>query len=46
MAPPDSQRGGFVRLDGLHLVTAVSADVATNLDFFGRLLGLRLVWHV
>jgi len=45
MAPPDSQRRGFVRLDGLHHDTAISADVATNLDFFGRLLRLRLVWQ-
>jgi glyoxalase family protein len=34
-----------VRLDGLHHVTAITADVATNLDFYGRLLGLRLVWQ-
>src|SRR6185436_8341740 len=33
------------RLDGLHHVTAITADVATNLDFYGRLLGLRLVWQ-
>jgi glyoxalase family protein len=34
-----------VRLDGLHHVTAITADVAANLDFYGRLLGLRLVWQ-
>jgi len=34
-----------VRLDGLHHVTAITADIATNLDFYGRLLGLRLVWQ-
>jgi glyoxalase family protein len=33
------------RLDGLHHVTAITADVETNLDFYGRLLGLRLVWQ-
>ena len=33
-----------MRLDGLHHVTAITADVATNLNFYGRLLGLRLVW--
>jgi glyoxalase family protein len=32
-------------LDGLHHGTAITADVATNLDFYGRLLGLRLVWQ-
>jgi catechol 2,3-dioxygenase-like lactoylglutathione lyase family enzyme len=25
------------RLDGLHHVTAITADVATNLDFYARL---------
>jgi glyoxalase family protein len=34
-----------VRLDGLHHVTAITADITTNLDFYGRLLGLRLVWQ-
>ena len=34
-----------MKLDGLHHVTAITADVATNLDFYGRLLGLRLVWQ-
>jgi glyoxalase family protein len=34
-----------MRLDGLHHVTAITADIATNLDFYGRLLGLRLVWQ-
>jgi glyoxalase family protein len=33
------------RLDGLHHVTAITADVEANLDFYGRLLGLRLVWQ-
>jgi len=32
-------------LDGLHHVTAITADVDANLDFYGRLLGLRLVWQ-
>ena len=34
-----------MRLDGLHHVMAITADVATNLNFYGRLLGLRLVWQ-
>ena len=34
-----------MRLGGLHHVTAITADIATNLDFYGRLLGLRLVWQ-
>src|SRR6476646_9402628 len=45
MTPAGSQRRGVVRLDGLHHVTAITADITTNLDFYGRLLGLRLVWQ-
>jgi glyoxalase family protein len=34
-----------MKVDGLHHVTAITADVEANLDFYGRLLGLRLVWQ-
>jgi glyoxalase family protein len=34
-----------VKVDGLHHVTAITADVEANLDFYARLLGLRLVWQ-
>jgi glyoxalase family protein len=34
-----------VELEGLHHVTAITGDIDTNLDFYGRLLGLRLVWQ-
>ena len=34
-----------MRVDGLHHVTAITADVEANLDFYARLLGLRLVWQ-
>jgi glyoxalase family protein len=34
-----------MKLDGLHHVTAITADIDANLDFYGRLLGLRLVWQ-
>jgi catechol 2,3-dioxygenase-like lactoylglutathione lyase family enzyme len=30
-----------MKVDGLHHVTAITADIETNLDFYGRLLGLR-----
>jgi catechol 2,3-dioxygenase-like lactoylglutathione lyase family enzyme len=30
-----------MKVDGLHRVTAITADIETNLDFYGRLLGLR-----
>ena len=31
--------------DRLHHVTAITADIAANLNFYGRLPGLRLVWQ-
>ena len=34
-----------MKVDGLHHVTAITADIDTNLEFYGRLLGLRLVWQ-
>jgi glyoxalase family protein len=32
-------------LDGLHHVTAITADIDANLEFYGRVLALRLVWQ-
>jgi len=34
-----------MKVDALHHVTAITADVEANLDFYARLLGLRLVWQ-
>jgi glyoxalase family protein len=34
-----------MKVDGLHHVTAITADIDANLEFYGRLLGLRLVWQ-
>jgi glyoxalase family protein len=34
-----------MRVDGFHHVTAITADVDTNLEFYGQVLGLRLVWQ-
>jgi glyoxalase family protein len=34
-----------MKLDGLHHVTAITGDINANLEFYGRLLGLRLVWQ-
>jgi glyoxalase family protein len=34
-----------MKVDGFHHVTAITADIDTNLEFYGRLLGLRLVWQ-
>src|SRR5690349_16332769 len=34
-----------MKVDALHHVTAITADVESNLDFYGRVLGLRLVWQ-
>ncbi len=34
-----------MKVDGFHHVTAIAADIDANLEFYGRLLGLRLVWQ-
>jgi glyoxalase family protein len=34
-----------MKVDGLHHVTAITAEIEANLNFYGRLLGLRLVWQ-
>jgi glyoxalase family protein len=34
-----------MKVDGLHDVTAITADIEANLNFYGRLLGLSLVWQ-
>ena len=32
-----------MRLEGIHHITAITADAPRNVDFYARLLGLRLV---
>ncbi|HEX7254892.1 MAG TPA: VOC family protein [Gaiellaceae bacterium] len=32
-----------MRLEGIHHITAITADAPRNVDFYGRILGLRLV---
>jgi glyoxalase family protein len=34
-----------MKVDGLHHVTAITADIDANLAFYGQLLRLRLVWQ-
>lgn len=34
-----------MKVDGIHHVTAITANVEANLAFYARLLGLRLVWQ-
>src|SRR5690349_24540410 len=34
-----------MKVDGLHHITAITAQIEANLDFYGRVLGLRLVWQ-
>jgi glyoxalase family protein len=34
-----------MRLEGIHHVSAITADVTTTVDFYATLLGLRLVWQ-
>src|SRR5207249_10266640 len=38
-----SRVGGRMRLEGVHHVTAITGDVLRNVDFYTRVLGLRLV---
>src|SRR5215217_1343044 len=35
--------GGTMALEGLHHITAITADAPRNVDFYARVLGLRLV---
>jgi glyoxalase family protein len=35
--------GGELKLEGIHHVTAITGDAPQNVDFYARLLGLRLV---
>lgn len=32
-----------MKLEGIHHITAITADAPSNLDFYGRVMGLRLV---
>ncbi|HEV2258701.1 MAG TPA: VOC family protein [Streptosporangiaceae bacterium] len=34
-----------MKVDRLHHVTAITADIEANLNFYSRLLGLHLVWQ-
>src|SRR5689334_15489275 len=34
-----------MKVDGLHHIAAITAEIEANVDFYGRLLGLRLVWQ-
>src|ERR687884_1979542 len=38
-----TNQGAPMRLDGIHHITAITADAPRNVDFYGRVLGLRLV---
>src|SRR5215210_597271 len=37
------RQGAAMRLEGIHHITAITADAPRNVDFYGRVLGLRLV---
>jgi glyoxalase family protein len=43
VAPSPLQEGTEMQLEGLHHITAITADAQRNVDFYVRLLGLRLV---
>jgi catechol 2,3-dioxygenase-like lactoylglutathione lyase family enzyme len=34
-----------MKVDGLHHVTAITADIEANLNFYGWLIGLRQGWQ-
>src|SRR2546423_51565 len=38
-----SDREAAMKLDGIHHITAITGDAPRNVDFYARLLGLRLV---
>src|SRR5918911_1293208 len=38
-----TNQGAPMRLDGIHHITAITGDAPRNVDFYGRVLGLRLV---
>ena len=40
---PGNQSTDTMRLDGIHHITAITADGPRNVDFYARVLGLRLV---
>jgi glyoxalase family protein len=40
---PSNYTFGAMRLEGIHHITAITGDALSNLDFYTRVLGLRLV---
>src|SRR5581483_6910199 len=42
-ARADPTDGGDMKLEGIHHVTCITGDAPRNVDFYARLLGLRLV---
>src|SRR6478735_1456017 len=34
---------GLMRLEGIHHITAITGDAPRNVDFYARVLGLRMV---
>src|SRR4051794_41600001 len=41
--PRTSHRGGTMKLEGIHHITAITGDAPGNVEFYGGTLGLRLV---
>src|SRR5581483_11263218 len=40
---PSHPRGPLVKLEGIHHITAITADAQRNVDFYVDVMGLRLV---
>src|SRR5688572_5617170 len=41
--PPAPERGAAMKLEGIHHISAITGDAPRNVDFYARVLGLRMV---
>src|SRR6186713_1812085 len=42
-SPADTRRSMTMQLEGIHHISAITGDAATNVDFYVRVLGMRMV---
>src|SRR5436190_6782590 len=43
VAETEATRGAAMKLEGIHHITAITGDAPRNVDFYARVLGLRMV---
>src|SRR5436309_13466653 len=43
VADTEATRGAAMKLEGIHHITAITGDAPQNVDFYARVLGLRMV---